>query len=149
MANMKLVSCSLACQLLKLYILQISLLPTSSLPVNALRKLEERGYILVAGTSSNVSGSSSKVLLSDRAGSNSGECDFDYRFDRETSRIPKVINVAVLKDPTSGMKCQKLTYEFTVLEKCDDCDRNDQHGIIYRIAKQTKVIAFIKSPSVS
>ena len=109
MANMKLIACTLACQLLKLYILQISLLPTSSLPVNALRKLEERGYILVAGTSSNVSGSSSKVLLLDRAGSNGGECEFNYRFDRETSRIPKIINVAVLKDPNSGMKCQKLT----------------------------------------
>ena len=142
-------ACAFACPLLKLYILQMLFLPTNSLPVNALRKLEERGYILVAGTSSNVSGSSSKVLLSDRAGSKGGECDFDYRFDRETSRIPKVINVAVLKDPTSGVKCQKLTYEFTVLEKCDDCDRNDQHGIIYKISKQTKVIAFIKSPSVS
>ena len=142
-------ACTLVCHLLKLYILQMLYLPTNSLPVNALRKLEERGYILVAGISSTVNGSSSKVLLSDRAGSNGGECDFDYRFDRETPRIPKIINVAVLKDPNSGMKCQKLTYEFTVQKKCANCDRNDQHGIIYKILKQTKVIAFMKSPSVS
>ena len=147
MVNTKLLTWTVAYYLLKLYISQILLFPTNALPVNALRKVEERGYILVAETSTYNSGSTSKDLH--QIGLNSGECDFYYRFDRETSRIPKTINVAVLKDPNSRVRCQKITYEFTVLKKCDDCDRNDQHGIIYRIMKQTKVIAFIKSPGIS
>ena len=79
-----------------------------------------------------------------KAGTNLGNCDFTYDIDEETARIPSKLNVAVLKNSAHETDCEKLTYDFTVLEQCADCDTEDKHGIVYKITKQPKTIGFIR-----
>ena len=79
-----------------------------------------------------------------KGGANLGNCDFTYDIDEETARIPSKLYVTVLKNSVHETDCEKLTYDFTVLEQYADCDTKDKHGIVYKIIKQTKTIGFMK-----
>ena len=118
------------------------MLSIDTLPIGTFRKVKEKGYILVDGSSNNLHIDVSKNVPLE--GIKIGTCGFKYEVDEETARIPKTLNVAVLRDSAHARDCKKLTYDFTVLEKCVDCDEKDTHGIIYKISKQTKVVGFVK-----
>ena len=113
-----------------------------ALPMRILEKVRVKGYILVAPEIKQQSTESNSKSPQLQAGANGGKCAFDLVADTETSRIPKHLNVAELKDSTNEKDCIKLTYEFTVLKQCDDCDQRDNFGIIYKLSKQTKVVGF-------
>ena len=113
-----------------------------ALPLKTYKKVKDKGYILVDKVNADMITPGSKDR-SQVAGSNRN-CDFEYVVDEETSRIPPKLNVAVLKNSAHEKDCEKLTYDFTVLEQCVDCDAEDKHGIIYKISRQTKVVGFIK-----
>ena len=109
-----------------------------------IKEVKQAGYILV-DTSKNVSrGRISKHFQSFLARANTGSCKFKDKAEKETSRIPKFINVAVLEDPTKEKECMKITHLFTVLKQCTECNNHNTHGIIYRLSKQSKVIGFRK-----
>ena len=108
-------------------------------------RIKRRGYILVDMAKKTSKGDdSSKPISKQKRGTEVGICGFRYVPDTETSRIPRVLNVAELTDPTSKAKCRKIWYDFPVLKKCVDCDSTDSNNIIYKISKQRKTIGFIE-----
>ena len=113
-----------------------------ALPVKTYNKVKDRGYILVDTKKVVSQNNTSKPAK--QAGANLGNCDFTYDIDEETARIPSKLNVAVLKNSAHETDCEKLTYDFTILEQCADCDTEDKHGIVYKITKQPKTVGFIK-----
>ena len=124
----------------------ISILILSSLnalPKGVTRELNKTGYILVDTARYDTDERKSKPVSSVTSGFDFGRCAFHYVADYQQSRIPPNLNVAVLKNSTHDSECMKLTYEFTVLEQCDDC-QDGSFGIIYKLSKQTKVIGFVK-----
>ena len=145
--TMKLMTRTILFHVLRLYILQHILQSVEPLPLEMMRKLREKGFIVVDDGLKEkglLNNGISKGVVSRQERTGVGKCSFRYAIDRQTSRIPRNLNVAVLKNSANEHECVKLTYEFTVLEECTDCDRNDIHGIIYKLSKQTKVVGFVE-----